>query len=152
MKTQVIDRGLAAAKQVKNTVTKVATTAGQVADIAGKLPASAAALQKKLEKITNPAALQKQVQAALPTAPTLQSLQQQVPTPQIPTIPTPQIPIPASPIGTMVGGGLDTKDKVVTGGLLALVLGGFVLHTGRSFWNAIQDVRSATDLPPFANA
>jgi hypothetical protein len=135
VKTQVIDRGLQVAQNVKEKVETVVSTTGKVANLATQVPSAIASAQQKITNATSPTALQNIVQKrtnlTLPVAATLESF------------------------GKQNGGGgisLDTKDKVVTGGLVALLLGGFVLHTGRSAWNAIQDVRSESDLPPSSHA
>lgn len=66
--------------------------------------------------------------------------------------PLPFVPAVATGFKQQGGGAKDEsfslQDKVITGGIVAVVLGGFLLHTGRSFWNAVQDTWSLSDLPP----
>ena len=72
---------------------------------------------------------------------------------QLGASPLPFVPALSTAIKQQGGGGqtessMTLQDKAVTGGLVAVVLGGFLLHTGRSFWNAVQDTWSLSDLPP----
>lgn len=125
LKTQVVDRAIEVGQQSLETAGKVANLTKQASTgVLGSLDKAAA-------MVANPEALERKIKGRIPTAPTLP--------------------------GTMQGGASEmcstktswSSSDVVAGlGLGALVLSGFVFHTGRSLWDAVQRTIGPDDQPP----